>query len=87
MMGSMLITHIMAEIRNESDAGSAMTAIVAILVIVVIGLALYFGFRGRNASVPNTGVNVELNNPADNSGTDSGTDSGASGGSAGSVTY
>lgn len=60
--------HIMAEIRNESDAGSAMTAIIAILVIVVIGLALYFGFRGRNAAVPNTGVDVQLNNPSGTTG-------------------
>lgn len=74
--------HIMAEIRNESDAGSAMTAIIAILVIVVIGLALYFGFRGRNAAVPNTGVDVQLNNPSGNTSNPSGTGStNSSGGS------
>jgi hypothetical protein len=53
------------EINNNpggNDGGnSAMTAIVAILVIVIIGLAVYFGFfRGAGAPV-DSGTNIDIN--------------------------
>jgi hypothetical protein len=58
----------MADIQNNSGDGSnsAMTAIVAILVIVVIGLIVWFGFLRGNAGAPadnGGGINVELNAP------------------------
>ncbi|MBX4198999.1 hypothetical protein KW800_01845 [Candidatus Parcubacteria bacterium] len=58
------------EIQNNpsggDNGGSAMTALVAILVIVVIGLAIWFGFRHTGSS---GGTNVNVSLPTTSGGT------------------
>jgi hypothetical protein len=52
----------MAEYIRESDGSSAATIIVSIVVILIIGLAFYFGFvRGDRSAIGGPDQNIEFN--------------------------
>jgi len=56
--------------RRDGDSGnSATTVLVSVVILVIIGLALYFGFARGDAApnIPND-VNVDLNVPDVNGG-------------------
>ncbi len=62
-------THI-HEVRETGDGGGMTAVVVTILIIAIVALAFWFGFRGRmgnGGAEPNT-VNVELNTPGGASG-------------------
>lgn len=57
----------------ENENNSANTVLISVVILVIIALAFYFGFRGNMGGADNAGdVNVELNTPDIGGGDDGG---------------
>lgn len=57
------------QISGGSDNSSATTVLISVLIVLIIGIAFYFGFvRGNPVDTGGGGVNVELNAPAPSGG-------------------